>query len=49
MPEDKNSDYNFKISKLAGGSKTFGTLISGNLLDTCFVLKILTGEAPMGH
>ena len=27
-----------------GGSKTFGTLISRNLLDTCFVLKIVTVE-----
>ena len=32
-----------------GGSKTFATLIMGNLLDTCFVWKILTGEAPMGR
>ena len=27
----------------------FGILISGNLLDTCFVLRILAGEAPMGR
>ena len=38
-----------KIHFLGGGSKTFGTLRSGNLLDTSFVLKILTGEAPMGR
>ena len=37
-----------KILILKGGSKTFGTLISEYLLDSCFVLKILTSEAPMG-
>ena len=48
----KYFDQNEKISfgtkiLILGGSKIFGTLILGNLLDTCFVLKILTGEAPM--
>ena len=38
-----------KILIFKGGSKTFNTLISRNLLDTCFVLKILTGEALMGR
>ena len=33
-----------KIPIFKEGSKTFGTLISGNPLKTCFVLKILTGE-----
>ena len=38
-----------KIQIFMGESNTFGTLTSGNLLDTCFVSKILTGEAPMGQ
>ena len=32
-----------------GGSKTFGTLISGNQWDTSFVLKTSTGVSPIGR
>ena len=38
-----------KILIFKGGSKIFGTLISANILDTCFMLKVLTGDAPMGR
>ena len=34
---------------LGGGSKTFGTLISGNQSDTSYVLKTVIGEAPIGR
>ena len=44
--DDKNTDFGPnlgvfgpKILIFKGGNKTFGTHISGNLLDTCFVLK----------
>ena len=33
-------------SIFGGGSKTFGTLISGKQCDTSFVFKTLTGKAP---
>ena len=35
--------------KITQNAYFFGILISGNLLDTCFVLRILAGEAPMGR
>ena len=38
-----------KNTFLGRGSKTYGTLISGNQWDTSFMLKTLTGEPPMGR
>ena len=51
MTTNANFQSNFgpKVLIVQRGSKTFVTLISGNILDTCFVLKVLTGDAPMGR